>query len=179
MAGAFTCTAGASTCTGNVITDEYFDYSARGELTETYQSTPHSGGYYHPTAAYCANGALNNLWMSSLPSISFAADGEGRTWSVSGGWPSLSRFLRRLGMFTRHCKATKLVIISLHALGIEALSATSRTAFHYVLLLSSPCSAGNRKGSRRVCHCPRKSANLVWTLYCRLCGHARACPSPH
>jgi hypothetical protein len=89
-----------------------------------------------------------------------------------GGWPSLSRFLRRLGMFTRHCKATELIIISLHALGIEALSANSRTPFHYVLLLSSPCSARNRKGSRPVCHCPRKSANLVWILCCRAGGPA-------
>jgi len=66
-------------------TDLGFVYSPRGENIEIWESTPHSGGYYHPTAGsgYWANGALQTLWMPGLPSISFSADGEGRTWSVS------------------------------------------------------------------------------------------------
>ncbi len=48
-----------------------------------WESTPHSGGYYHPTADYWANGALKNLWISQIPSIGFGADGEGRTSTVS------------------------------------------------------------------------------------------------
>jgi RHS repeat-associated protein len=68
---------------GTKATDEFFSYSARGEVTESWQSTPHSGGYYHPTASYWENGALKNLWISQLPSISYGADGEGRTSTVS------------------------------------------------------------------------------------------------
>ncbi len=32
---------------GTTLTDEWFSYSARGELTDLYESTPHSSGYYH------------------------------------------------------------------------------------------------------------------------------------
>jgi RHS repeat-associated protein len=62
------------------ITDEWFSYSARGELTDVYELTPHSGGvYYHTTAAYAANGALASL--SGIPgytAITYGFDGEGR-----------------------------------------------------------------------------------------------------
>lgn len=60
-----------------------FVYSVRGELTEIWESTPNSGGYYHPTSAYRPNGALSNLWISNIPSISYGVDGEGRTSTVS------------------------------------------------------------------------------------------------
>ena len=86
MANAKTRLAEAYTCSGTCsskITDLGFVYSARGEQIETWESTPHSGGYYHPTAAYWPNGAPQNVWMSLLPSISFGADGEGRTSAVS------------------------------------------------------------------------------------------------
>ncbi len=67
------------------ITDLGFVYSPRGEDIEIWESTPNSGGYYHPTAGsgYWANGTLQTLWMSGLPTLSYGADGEGRTWSVS------------------------------------------------------------------------------------------------
>jgi RHS repeat-associated protein len=65
------------------ITDLGFTYSARGEVTDAWELTPNSGGYYHPTAGYWANGALNSLWISTLPSISYGADGEGRASTVS------------------------------------------------------------------------------------------------
>ncbi len=68
---------------GSKITDLGLVYSVRGEVTEIWESTPNSGGYYHPTAAYWANGGLETLWMSGLPSISYGADGEGRTSAVS------------------------------------------------------------------------------------------------
>jgi RHS repeat-associated protein len=69
--------------TGDVISDEGFSYSARGEPTDVYEFSPHSGGYYHTTAAYWANGALQNLWMSGLPSVSYGVEGEGRPSTVS------------------------------------------------------------------------------------------------
>jgi len=77
LAEAYTGSSGAK------VTDIGFVYSVRGEVTEIWESTPHSGGYYHPTAAYWANGKLNNLWMSGLPSISYGADSEGRMSTVS------------------------------------------------------------------------------------------------
>ena len=86
MGNAKTRLAEAYTCTGSCTskkTDLGFSYSARGEVTDAWEMTPNSGGYYHPTAAFWANGALKTLWISSLPSISYGADGEGRASTVS------------------------------------------------------------------------------------------------
>lgn len=67
------------------ITDEWFSYSARGEITDVWESTPNSGGYYHVASQYWANGALNTLGgLPTLPTITYGAtdgsglDGEGR-----------------------------------------------------------------------------------------------------
>jgi len=71
------------------ITDEWFGYSPRGELTDVYESTPHSGGYYHSTASYWAHGGLNTLGLlnssstSLLPTQTYRVDGEGRPSSVT------------------------------------------------------------------------------------------------
>jgi RHS repeat-associated protein len=65
-------------------TDEYYSYSARGELTDVYQSTSHSGGFYHATASYWANGALNTLGLLNasgsklVPNLTYSPDGAGR-----------------------------------------------------------------------------------------------------
>jgi RHS repeat-associated protein len=80
MAEAYT----ATSQTGTKITDAGLSYSARGQVTDAYESTPHSGGYYHVTAAYWANGALNQLsGLTGLPAITYNLDGEGRVYSVS------------------------------------------------------------------------------------------------
>jgi len=82
LAEAYTC---SGTC-GSKITDLGFSYSARGEVSDVYQSTPHSGGYYHTTAGYWANGALDTL--SGIPGRStwtVAVDGEGRPYSATYG----------------------------------------------------------------------------------------------
>lgn len=65
------------------ITDIGFTYSARGEVTSTWESTPNSKGYYQATATYWANGGLQNLWISQIPDISYGADPEGRMSTVS------------------------------------------------------------------------------------------------
>src|SRR5206468_2109664 len=69
-----------STClTCAKITDLGFGYSLRGELINVQQSTPHSGGYYHTTATYWANGELATLeGVPGAPSWTFKPDGEGR-----------------------------------------------------------------------------------------------------
>lgn len=64
-------------------TDLGFSYSVRGEVTDVYESTPHSGGYYHVAAGYWANGALNTLSGIGLPTLTYAADGEGRPNTVN------------------------------------------------------------------------------------------------
>src|SRR6185437_15605435 len=56
---------------------------------------------------------------------------------VHRGWPSLSRFLRRLGMFIRHSQERFYILSSSHALGTETLSTSAASALHHVLLLSS------------------------------------------
>jgi YD repeat-containing protein len=80
-------TTSSSSCPGSgKITDIGFSYSVRGEVTDVYESTPHSGGYYHSTASYWANGALNTLNplnSTALPTFTYSADGEGRPSQVS------------------------------------------------------------------------------------------------
>src|SRR5205807_4716293 len=64
--------------------------SPRGELADVYESTPHSGGYYHTTAAYWANGVLSSL--SGVPSQSawtYGVDGEGRPFTAAQGSTNL------------------------------------------------------------------------------------------
>jgi len=80
LAEAYTC---VSSCTPKTV-DEGFSYSARGEVTDVYESTPNSGSYYHVTQSYWANGQpyqLSNL--SGLPTFTYGVDGEGRTYSTS------------------------------------------------------------------------------------------------
>jgi len=72
------CTAWPPT-SASMITDEWFSYDADGRLTDVYESTLHSGGYYHTTVSYFANGAVSSL--SGLPgyaAYTYTADGEGR-----------------------------------------------------------------------------------------------------
>jgi RHS repeat-associated protein len=69
----------------SIITDEWFSYTARGETSDVYESTLHSGGYYHVGEAYWANGVPNSLTsnISGLPTFTYGVDGEGRTYQVS------------------------------------------------------------------------------------------------
>ena len=78
------------------ISDEGFSYSARGELTDIYQATPNSGGYYTLCVRYWEHGPLRSL--NCLPGIPYlkygndgtTLDGEGRptsVWAQSGQSP--------------------------------------------------------------------------------------------
>lgn len=61
-----------------------FSYSTRGEVSDAYQSTPHSSGYYHLTATYWVHGALNQIsGLSGLPTFTYGVDSEGRISAVS------------------------------------------------------------------------------------------------
>ncbi|MDT8070390.1 MAG: RHS repeat-associated core domain-containing protein, partial [Terriglobia bacterium] len=81
LAEAYTCT---SCSPATKITDLGFSYSVRGEVTDTYEWTTNSGGWYHVSGSYWANGALNQLStnLSGLPTITYGADGEGRVSTV-------------------------------------------------------------------------------------------------
>ena len=48
-------------------TDEGYCYSARGDLTDVFETTPHSGGYFHTTASYWEDGSIKTL--GGIPGI--------------------------------------------------------------------------------------------------------------
>jgi RHS repeat-associated protein len=68
------------------ITDEGFSYTARGEVSDVYESTPNSGGYFHVSEQFWANGATKQIsGLAGLPAFTYAVDGQGRPSSVSAG----------------------------------------------------------------------------------------------
>jgi RHS repeat-associated protein len=81
-------TATCSTCTK--VTDEGMGYSARGELSDFYESTPHSAGYYHVPMTYWANGLMKTSGPFLTESqVSITPDGEGRPYAFSGGYSNV------------------------------------------------------------------------------------------
>ncbi len=70
---------------GSKTTDLGFSYTKRGETSDVYQSSPHSGGYYHVAGTYWANGLVNTLnsGVSGLPTWATTPDGEGRVNGLS------------------------------------------------------------------------------------------------
>jgi RHS repeat-associated protein len=85
LAEAFTCiTCGAQPVK---ITDEGFSYSKRGEITDTYESTPHSIGFYHLIQNYWEDGTPKQLSnLQGMPAITYGGlDGEGRITQVTAG----------------------------------------------------------------------------------------------
>ena len=81
-AEAYTC---SSPCTTK-LTDIGFSYSKTGQLTDVYESTPSSNGYYHIAATFWESGMLKSLsgLPSPVPTINYSPDGQGRPTSVSG-----------------------------------------------------------------------------------------------
>ena len=67
-------------------TDLGFSYTNRGEAATVYQSSPHSGGYYHVAATYWPpQGLLDTLNpnMTGIPTWTYTPEGEGRVNTVS------------------------------------------------------------------------------------------------
>jgi len=92
-----------SASTNAATTDLGFSYTARGETSDAYELTPHSGGYYHVAQTYWPHGAPNLLSataagasIAGLPNITYGGtigstvglDGEGRITQVTAasGW---------------------------------------------------------------------------------------------
>lgn len=66
------------------LSDIGYSYSARGEVTDIYQATTHSSGYYHLTEAYWADRVPSQLGGNTgVPTVNYGADGEGRSNSAS------------------------------------------------------------------------------------------------
>jgi RHS repeat-associated protein len=62
---------------GSKITDEWFAYDKDGRTTDVWESTPNSGGYYHTTVVYDADGTVTSL--NGIPTYTNAF-----TWGVDG-----------------------------------------------------------------------------------------------
>jgi RHS repeat-associated protein len=80
----------AATQGGTKTTDEGFSYSVRGDLTDVYESTPHSGGYYHTTVSYFENGVVKTLaGVPGQTGITYGVDTEGRQATAKQGSTNL------------------------------------------------------------------------------------------
>jgi RHS repeat-associated protein len=72
----------------SILTDEWFSYSARGENLDLWESTSHSGGWYHAQQDYFANGVTQTLQgfkgtgtpFSDL--FTYNLDGKGRPYGM-------------------------------------------------------------------------------------------------
>lgn len=90
LVAALTCQTNTS-CAGNSVVYTIFGYSARGEVTDVWETTPHSAGTYHTTAAYWPTGTLMTLsGIPGVPTFNYGAsgtglDGEGRITQVTAG----------------------------------------------------------------------------------------------
>lgn len=81
LAEAYTCFSPCST----KLSDIGLSYTARGEVSDEYESMLHSGTYYHLAQTYWANRSPYQLTGNiGLPStITYTPDGEGRIYSVA------------------------------------------------------------------------------------------------
>lgn len=69
----------------SVLTDEWFGYDTKGNITDVWQKTPHSGSYYHSSASYFPNGQLASATIPSLGTVTYALDGDGKSYSAVQG----------------------------------------------------------------------------------------------
>jgi len=80
LAEAYTC----SSCPSSKITDLGFSYTARGEISDEYQTSPNSAGWYHASLTYWPNGVLHQLsGLPTVPTLTYGVDSEGRTNTIS------------------------------------------------------------------------------------------------
>ena len=76
-------------CGGSHYSEEWFSYSARGEVTDVWQSTPNSGGFYHTSATYFPNGEVNTLSIPGQSAVVYGLEIAGRPYSVNQGSTAL------------------------------------------------------------------------------------------
>ena len=72
-------------CGGVQLTDEWFSYSVRGEVTGVWEKTPHSGStYYYVSSTYWADGTLASLSGLGLPALAYGGS-AGSAWMGKAG----------------------------------------------------------------------------------------------
>jgi YD repeat-containing protein len=87
------------------ITDEGFCYSPRGDLTDVFQTTPHSGGYFHTSATYWPDGSIEAL--SGVPGTTGAFTyTPGYAWMNSVTGPSSTSLISSVTSTTGVVPAT-------------------------------------------------------------------------
>jgi RHS repeat-associated protein len=73
-------------CNGTWAPVEWFMYDADGRTTDVWESTPHSGGYYHTWVTYNPNGTVASInGIPGYTAYTFGVDGEGRSSTASQG----------------------------------------------------------------------------------------------
>jgi RHS repeat-associated protein len=78
--------AATSDCAGHLKTDEWFSYDSRGQMTDFWESTPHSGGYYHTTATYSANMSVASIGgIPGFTTETYGLDADGRVFTAKEG----------------------------------------------------------------------------------------------
>lgn len=70
---------------GHWFSDEWFSYDNLGNVTDVWEATAHSGGYYHSTATYFANGKISSLGIPGVGTINYTLDGDGKWASAKMG----------------------------------------------------------------------------------------------
>src|ERR1700757_3852041 len=74
------------TSPAHLLSDEWFSYDAKGRITDVWESTPHSGGYYHSYASYYPNGTIGSIGgIPGYANYTFGDDSEGRPSTASQG----------------------------------------------------------------------------------------------
>jgi RHS repeat-associated protein len=62
-----------------MITDEWFAYDADGRMTDMWEKTPHSSGFYHATVTLNPDGTISTVGgIPGYATYTFTPDGEGR-----------------------------------------------------------------------------------------------------
>lgn len=71
----------------SMLTDEWFSYDKDGNVGDTWESTPHSGLYYHSVATFAGNSTPLTVRLAnpSLYTMTYGLDGEGRASSLKEG----------------------------------------------------------------------------------------------
>jgi len=79
--------AATTNCSTTLFTDLWLSYDKDGRVLDQWELTPNSGQYYHSTATFYGNGAVNTLQLASpsLYTMTYGLDGEGRWNSLNSG----------------------------------------------------------------------------------------------
>jgi RHS repeat-associated protein len=64
------------------VTDLGLGYTQKGETATTYESTPHSAGYYTVGTTFWPNGLINQLNAVGLPTFTYSLNAEGQPTAV-------------------------------------------------------------------------------------------------